>query len=101
LADSNINWRPIEELTAEERYGDEAGFLLMAPELVDLDCNIHGVGMGYYQDDRDVPINDQGANNPEPGVDYGGWLVGKWSMTNDEWCEVKCTPTHFCRITGA
>ena len=95
-----LPWRPIEELDDKSRYGNEDGFLLLAPELVDLDCNTHGVGMGYYQDERDVPSGPNGAIR-EPGVDYGGWLACKWSMTNDEWREVPCTPTHFIRLTGA
>lgn len=78
---SGIVWHPISELTSQERYGTEAGFLLCAPELVDLDCNTHGVGPGYWQD-------------------YEGWLAAKWSMSNDEWYEVKCNPTHFARING-
>lgn len=92
-------WRPIAELTEKERHGDEAGFLLCAPELVDLDCNVHGVGMGYYQDDRDMPCNEHGACGEE-GVDYGGWLACQWSMTNDEWAHVSVTPTHFMRLEG-
>jgi hypothetical protein len=94
-----MDWKPIEELTSKTRYGDEGGFLLLAPELIDLDCNIHGCGMGYYQDDRDMPTDEHGACG-NPGTDYGGWLACKWSMSNDEWYEVKCTPTHYVKITG-
>lgn len=90
-------WRPIAELGAEARYGTD--FLLCAPELVDLDCNEAGVGPGYYQDDRDVSTDKDGAVR-EPSVDYGGWLAAKWSMTNDEWREVKVTPTHFLVMEG-
>lgn len=92
-------WQPIENLDAQTRYGDESGFLLCAPELVDGDCNVHGVGMGYWQDDRDVPCGPNGAIRQE-GVEYGGWLACKWSMTNDEWSHVPCTPTHFIQIRG-
>lgn len=92
-------WLPIETMTEQDRYGDGAGFLLVAPELVDEDCNVHGVGMGYYQDERDVPCGPDGAVR-EPGVDYGGWLACKWSMSSDEWREVPVTPTHYMRITG-
>lgn len=74
-----MKWIKIEELSAIERHGDEAGFLLCAPELVDPDCNVFGVGMGYY--------------HPEDG-----WQAGKWDMNNDEWREVTCNPTHFARI---
>lgn len=89
-----LPWRPISELTDKEKYGDENGFLLLAPELIDLDCNVNGVGMGYFQDERDVPYDEEGKN-------YDGWLACKWSMTNDEWCQVPCTPTHYIRLTGA
>lgn len=68
-------WQPIKEL--EDKYS--SNLLLRAPELVNLDCNEHGVGIGYWQ---------------------GGFVAAKWSMTNDEWCEVKVTPTHFCMIVG-
>lgn len=80
-AGTSLVWRPIEELTREAKYGDPSGFLLLAPELVDLECNEHGVGMGYW--------------------DGAGWsAVPKWSMHNDEWREVRCTPTHYIRLTG-
>jgi hypothetical protein len=85
-------WRPIEELDERTRYGDEVGFLLLAPELVDLDCNVHGVGMGYWQD---------GAERPGYRTEDGSWLACKWDMTDDEWREVPCTPTHYLRLTGA
>jgi len=99
ITNAPLPWRPIAELTTETRYGDEVGFLLLAPELIDEDCNMRGVGMGYYQDNRDVPSDENGACG-EPGVDYGGWMACKWSMTNDEWREVPCTPTHYLRLTG-
>ena len=88
-------WRPISEL--EDKYVNN--LLLCAPELVDLDCNEDGIAPGYWQDDRDVPCNEKGACG-EPGVDYGGFLAAKWSMSNDEWYEVSCTPTHFALIEG-
>lgn len=88
-------WRPIEELS--DRYA--GNLLLVAPELVDLDCNEHGVGMGYWQDGRDEPCDEKGACG-DPNVDYGGFLACKWSMSNDEWREVPCTPTHFLVLAG-
>lgn len=88
-------WRPIAELV--DRYA--TNLLLCAPELVDADCNEHGVGMGYWQDDRDVPCDEHGAVH-EAGVEYGGFLACRYSMTNDEWDEVRCTPTHFIVIKG-
>lgn len=94
-----LPWRPIAELSEKERHSDEQGFLVLAPELVDDDCNVHGVGMGYFQDDRDVPSDEHGAIREE-GVEYGGWLACKWSMSNDEWHEVPCTPTHYLRLRG-
>jgi hypothetical protein len=89
-----LPWRPIEELYTDGHYdhakGDsEEGLLLLAPELTDLDCNVHGIGMGYYQDGAD----------PNHRKD-GHWLACKWSMTNDEWYETYCTPTHYIRLTG-
>ena len=89
-----LPWRPIAELTKEERYGDHSGFLLLASELVDLDCNEHGVGMGYWQDDAE---SVGGLEEEEDGW----WLACKWSMSNDEWYEVPCNPTHYIRLTGA
>jgi len=76
-------WRPIAEL--KDKYA--SGLLLCAPELIDLDCNPEGIGMGYWQDGG--------------GVDGGNaWLCAKWSMTNDEWYEKECNPTHFIQMTG-
>ena len=85
----SLPWRPIAELA--DRYENE--LLLMAPELVDLDCNVHGVGMGYWQDG---PVDVGGVE-----FENGTWLACKWSMTNDEWYEVPCTPTHFLKLSGA
>lgn len=81
----DIHWRPIAELT--DRYA--VNLLLCAPELVNADCNEHGAGMGYWQD-----------GNPHDDSDEGSWLACRWNMTNDEWDEVKCTPTHFAVIGG-
>lgn len=81
-----LPWRPIYELTTITRQGDAAGFLIMAPELVDEDCNVHGIGMGYWDD----LANDN----------TGGWLACKWDMQNDEWREVPCQPTHYLRLKG-
>ena len=72
-------WRPINEIA--DRYAPN--LLLCAPELVNLDCNPHGVGPGYW-------YNDATSN--------GAWLCAKWSMTNDEWYEKTCRPTHFLVI---
>lgn len=132
-------WSPIEELGDEDKY--DTNLLLCAPELVDEDCNPHGIGMGYFQDERDVPSGPHGAiREPESDDDYririrdkyihgscsptletisgagldaignqfgaergtknyDGWRAW-WSMSNDEWMEVPCTPTHFIRMTG-
>lgn len=72
----SLPWRLIAELS--DKY--ETGLLLLAPELVDLDCNVCGAGMGYWQDN--------------------GWLACKWDMTNDEWTHVPCTPTHYLKLSG-
>jgi hypothetical protein len=86
-----LPWRPIEELYKDGQYDhandSEAGLLLLAPELVDEDCNVHGVGMGYFQDDAVFPAG-------------GYWSSCRWSMTNDEWYEKPCNPTHYIRLTG-
>jgi len=95
-------WRPISEL--QDRYA--TNLLLCAPELVDLDCNEHGVGPGYWQDDRDRPETSLAqARHEEPlhfddSLDYGGFMAAKWNMTNDEWDDVKVNPTHFIIIEG-
>lgn len=88
-------WRPISEL--EDKYSTD--LLLCAPELVDLDCNEHGIGMGYWQDDHDVPVGPGGAIR-EKGADYGGFVACKWCMSCDEWHEVKISPTHFIVMKG-
>lgn len=90
-------WRSITELTEELRYSTD--LLLCAPELVDLDCNEPGVGPGYWQDERDVPVGPNGATRVG-GVNYGGFLAAKWNMTNDEWYEAKVEPTHFLVMEG-
>ena len=86
-------WRPITEL--KDKY--VTNLLLCAPELVDLDCNEAGVGMGYWQDERDAP---EYFSDVKAGVDYGGFLACKWNMTSDEWGNVPVTPTHFMLIEG-
>ena len=75
-------WKPIAELA--NKY--QPNLLFCAPELVDLDCNTHGIGMGYWQDGE--------------GLTNGSFLACKWNMTNDEWDEKKCTPTHFMIMRG-
>lgn len=80
---TRLPWRPIAELA--DKYAPN--LLLLAPELVDLDCNEYGVGMGYFQDDAG-------------DGDCGSFLACKWSMTNDEWREVVVTPTHFLVLSG-
>lgn len=105
MAESNMMpWRPISELTDQERYGDDdnAGFLLLAPELVDLDCNVHGVGMGFWQDDGLLwNASQEECDARDREKDYGSWMACKWSLTNDEWRHVCCTPTHYLKLTGA
>jgi hypothetical protein len=98
-----LPWRPIAELSEQEkRRGDEAGLLLLAPELADEDCNAHGVGMGYWQDDGRAWSMTQAECDALPDdTDLGSWMACKWSMTNDEWTHVCCTPTHYLRLTGA
>lgn len=99
LVHPTLPWVPIAELA--DRY--EPGLLLLAPELLDEDFNESGAGMGYWQDDRDVPCGPNGAIREE-GVDYGGWLACKWNGTCDEWMHVAwhvaCTPTHYIKLTG-
>lgn len=74
-------WQPIDEL--DDLYRTDV--ILCAPELVDLDCNVAGIGMGYYQDAPHGP---------------GQWLAAKWNMTNDEWYETEVNPTHFIVMEG-
>jgi hypothetical protein len=89
---TEMAWRPISELTKETRYGTEEGFWLCAPELVDLDCNPHGVAPGYWQDD---------AGSTAADADAGGcWLGAGYDMSNEEWVAVECHPTHFMRVRG-
>lgn len=96
-----LPWRPISELLDRDRYGDQSGFLLLAPELVDEDCNVHGVGMGYWQDDGLLWHASQEECDSWPeDRPRGSWMACKWSMTNDEWSHVCCTPTHYLRLRG-
>lgn len=90
-----MKWKPISEL--EDKYSNN--LLLCAPELVDLDCNEVGIGMGYWQDGYHEPCNEHGACG-DPDVDYGAFVCCKWSMSNDEWYEQACTPTHFIILKG-
>lgn len=100
--DMSLVWRPIAELSSENRCGDDAGFLLIcAPELVDLDCNPDGVGMGFWQDDGLLwNMSQEACDARDKSRDYGCWLVGKWGMSDDEWRLVPCTPTYYARIAG-
>lgn len=92
-----MNWTPIEEL--KDKY--ETRLLLCAPELVDLDCNPDGIGMGYWQDDGLLHgLSIEECAKRDEMVDYGCFLAGKWSMQNDEWNEVACNPTHFIVMVG-
>jgi hypothetical protein len=81
-------WLPIAALV--DRY--EQNLLLCAPELVDLDCNPDGIGIGHWQDDALVPCGPDGA--------IGSFLACRWSMSCEEWYEVPCRPTHFIKMTG-
>jgi hypothetical protein len=93
-----LPWRPIAELA--DRY--ENGLLLLAPELVDLDCNPSGVGMGYWQDDGLTwSMTQEECDRLDDSEDWGSWMACKWSMTNDEWSHVVCTPTHYLKLRGA
>lgn len=95
-----LPWRPISELTTETRYDN--GFLLLAPELVDLDCNPCGAGMGYWQDDGLLwHASQEECDKCDRDKDYGSWMACKWSMTNDEWYHACCNPTHYLRLRGA
>lgn len=100
-------WRPINELFDKDgKYDhendDPNGFLLMAPELVDEDCNVHGVGMGYWQDDGLTWHATQEECDAWPDDRAcGAFMACKWSMTNDEWAHVCCAPTHYLRLRGA
>jgi hypothetical protein len=78
-----LPWHPIEEL--KDKY--QAELLLRAPELVDLDCNSLGVGLGYWQDGA--------GDSPHSREVRGCFLACKWNMSVDEWFEVECHPTHF------
>jgi hypothetical protein len=87
-----LPWHPISEL--KDKYQPE--LLLKAPELVDLDCNVEGVGMGFWQDDGLLwNMSQAECDARDQTKDYGCWLACKWDMSNDEWRHVPCTPTHF------
>lgn len=97
-----LPWRPIAELTDQDRHGDSAGFLLLAPELIDEDCNVHGVGMGHWQDDgRMWHMTQEQCDAHVRSEADGCWLACKWSMTGDEWAHVEVNPTHYIRLIGA
>jgi len=95
---ADITWHPIAELT--DKYA--SNLMLLAPELVDLDCNEMGAGMGYWQDDGLLwHASQKECDERDPERDYGCFMACKWSMSNDEWCHVPCTPTHYAVIGGA
>ena len=109
VVEAGLPWRPIEELNGpngkyDHKHDSEAGLLLLAPELVDLDCNVHGVGMGFFQDDglawTDYKFASAEEIHDRAGEDMGCWLACKWDMSNDEWQTVKCKPTHYIRLSG-
>ena len=83
-------WRPISELT--DLY--TPNLLLCAPELVQEDCNPHGVAPGWWQDDLFTPDGEK------PTSDDGAWVCAGFDMTNDEWVRKFCVPTHFMIIEG-
>lgn len=94
-----MKWRKIAEL--KDKYAPN--LLLCAPELVDLDCNEHGIGLGYWQDDGllwDMALSQDECDKRDRSKDYGCFMACKWSMTNDEWMHVACTPTHFIELKG-
>ena len=72
-------WRPISEMTETMRY--DGGYLLHAPELVDLDFNPQGVERGFWQDGE-------------------GWRAPGWDANSDVWPEegLIVNPTHFMVI---
>lgn len=71
-------WHPMSEMTDEMRYA--GGYLLHAPDLVDLDFNPQGVERGYWQDDE-------------------GWCAPGWDANSDVWTEGRVVhPTHFMVI---
>lgn len=80
------SWHPIAELIDLH----DANLLLCAPELVDLDCNPHGVAPGYWQDGPNTPGGD------EPGE----WIAAGYCMVHDCWVNRSCNPTHFMVIEG-
>jgi hypothetical protein len=87
-----LPWHPIEEL----RNRHQGELLLKAPELVDLDCNREGVGLGYWQDDGLTwAMSQKECDKLDRDKDYGCFMACQWSMTNDEWAHVPVTPTHF------
>lgn len=95
---SDIAWHPIEEL--QDKYANN--LLLLAPELVDGDCNEAGAGMGYWQDDGLLwNASQKECDERDPDRNYGCFMACRWSMTNDEWSHVPCTPTHYAVIGGA
>lgn len=102
----HLPWRPIAELYKDGQYDhdndSEAGFMLLAPELVDLDCNVHGVGLGYFQDDGKLwnATDEEIIRMQTNREDEGSWMACKWSMTNDEWAHVCCNPTHYIKLKG-
>lgn len=84
-----LDWRPIAEIRVSGAGHRHHGhnMLLVAPELVNLDCNPLGISDGYWQDDGLSGDRDPGA-----------WLAARYDMNNDEWVKIEVTPTHFAYI---
>lgn len=73
----NEPWRPMVELTTQERYA--GSYLLHCPDLISEDFNPQGVVDGYWQDEE-------------------GWLAGVFCGYHDEWHTKVVNPTHYMPV---
>lgn len=91
-------WLPIAKLI--DPY--KTDLLLCAPELVDLDCNPHGVAPGYWQDgsDDDGPYWEFGDLDHSRMRVQGTWIAAGYCMQHDHWVDRVCRPTHYMIIEG-
>jgi hypothetical protein len=86
-----FKWYPIAMLPDNGAGHREHGLnmVVYAPELVNGDCNPHGVAEAYWQDD-----GLQGETKP------GAFIAPSYCLSCDEWHMIEVTPSHFMYLTA-
>jgi hypothetical protein len=86
-----FKWYPIGDLPDNGAGHREHGLNMVvhAPELVNGDCNPHGIAEAYWQDD-----GLKGETVP------GAFIAPFYCMSCDEWHMTEVNPTHFMYLTA-